>query len=175
MTWSGIKPTTSRLQCECSFTEPPLLSAGIVTRNWIRIEYKPICFIQNSFFTKWTKSHCNKPLICKINGILFFTILNLQILKQVIKVNSLFILIFKTACCSLGLGWYSQYRYSIDTDINPIHIDTIIMLYRYRWWWQLQKKQQIFRTQTYWFHTWFSYNLTKHLSILSLILIMLNF
>ena len=36
------------------------------------------------------------------------------------------------------------------------------MLYRYRWWWQL-KKQRIFRTQNYSFHTWFSYNLTKKL------------
>jgi len=63
-----------------------------------------------------------------------------------------------------------QYRYRHQ----PIRIDTTIMLYRYRWWWQLQK-QRIFQTQNNSFHTWFSYNLTKNLSILSFILIMLNF
>ena len=63
-----------------------------------------------------------------------------------------------------------QYRYRYQ----PIRIDTAIMLYLYIWWWQLQKTTTI-PDRNYSFHTWFSYNLTKYLSILSLILIMLNF
>jgi len=74
----------------------------------------------------------------------------------------------------LGLGRYSRYQYSIDTDI--IQYVSI---------WpscctdtddgDSCKNQRIFRTQNYLFHTWFLYNLTNILRILSLILVMLNF
>ena len=60
----------------------------------------------------------------------------------------------------LGLGRYSQYRYSIDTDINryvsirpSCCIDTDDG--------DSCKKQGLFRTQNYSFHTSFLYNLKK--------------
>ena len=57
----------------------------------------------------------------------------------------------------LGLGRYSQYRYSINTDINryvsirqSCCTDTDDG--------DSCKKHRLFRTQNYLFHTWFSYN-----------------
>jgi len=70
----------------------------------------------------------------------------------------------------IGLGRYSQYRYRHQ----PIRIDTAIMLYRYRWWWQLQKKTTTIPDPKLFVSHLIFIQLTKDLSILSLIRIMLN-
>ena len=47
-----------------------------------------------------------------------------------------------------------HYRYRRQ----PIRIGTVIMLYRYRWWWQ-PHKQRLFRNQNYSLYTWLSYTI----------------
>jgi len=66
---------------------------------------------------------------------------------------------------SITIGTLSvHYRYRHQ----PIHIDTVIMIDRYRWWWQPQKTSTIPKPK-YSLHTYF-HTIKQRLSILSLIL-----
>jgi len=77
----------------------------------------------------------------------------------------------KTIRCKAGMIQSLSVHYR--SRRQHILIDTVIMLYWYKWWWQ-PHKQQLFRNQNYSLHTWLSYKKAKDFSILSLILIMLN-